>query len=177
MSRGIYKPSFKEMNRFNRALQTGRAQTVNVWQRGERMRVRAMGHLHPDQFIPIVAPSEYVNDWELLTHEENSPVFNDYPELRKSQQRFIGNVDYKVDDLIESVNRYGVTNPVIISKIRDPHTSFDAKNKDYERDKKGNILLKPKHLLIDGHHRAYAAIKSNQLIPVWIANEEQIELR
>lgn len=175
--RNIVNPNDKDIEKFNRALQTGRAQTVPVWRRGERMRVRAMGHLHPDQFIETVAPGEYVHDWRYLTHEENSPIFDKNPQLREAQKRFVGNVEYDVGDLVKSVEQHGVSNPVIISKHQQDTALVDIDKGDWKRDKSGGIVSEPRHLLIDGHHRAYAAIKSNQLIPVWIADEEHITLR
>lgn len=166
-----------EIDRFHRAMETGRAQTVPVWRRGDRMRVRAKGWLHPDQFIETVAPGEYVHDWRYLAHEENNPIFEKNPQLREAQKRFVGNVEYDIDDLVKSVEEHGVSTPVIISKHQQDTSLVDIDKNDWKRDEKGGIVSAPRHLLIDGHHRAYAAMKAKQLIPVWIADEEQITLR
>lgn len=175
--RNVVNPNNKDMDKFNRAMETGRAQLVPVWRRGERMRVRAMGHLHPDQFTHLVAPTEYVHDWDYLAHEENNPIFDKNPQLREAQKRFVGNVEYNVDDLVKSVREHGVSTPVIISKHQKDTAMVDIEKNDWERDEQGGIIFRPKHALIDGHHRAYAAMRTNQLIPVYIADEEQIRLR
>jgi len=169
--------NYADIDKFHRAMETGRAQTVPVWRQGNRMRVRARGWLQPDQFIETVAPSEYVHDWRYLTHEENSPIFDKNPQLREAQKRFVGNVEYDVGDLVKSVEQHGVSSPVIISKHQQDTALVDIDKGDWKRDKSGGIVSEPRHLLIDGHHRAYAAIMANQFIPVWIADEEHITLR
>lgn len=158
-------------------MQTGRAQLVPVWRRGDRMRVRARGWLHPDQFIETVAPGEYVHDWRYLAHKEDDPIFEKKPELREAQKKFVGNVEYDIDELVKSVGEHGISTPVIISKHQQDTALVDVDKGDWKRDEKGNIISEPKHLLLDGHHRAYAAIKTDQIIPMWIADEEYITLR
>lgn len=170
-------PNDKNLQKFNRALETGRAHVVPVWRRGEKMRVRAMGHIQPAQFTELVAPTDYVHDWNYLTHEENSPIFKRNPALREAQKRFVGNVEYDVGDLVKSVEEHGISTPVIISKQQHDTSLVDTEKNDWKRDEQGNIVSAPRHLLIDGHHRAYAALRANKPIPVWIADEEQITLR
>lgn len=135
-----------------------------------------MGHLHPDQFTELVAPSEYVHDWRLLAHEEDSPILKKTPTLREAQKRFVGNVEYDVNDLIKSVKERGVQKPVIISKQKQETSLVDVEKGDWQRDREGNIMSADKHLLIDGHHRAYAAMKAGRPIPVWIADEDRIKI-
>jgi hypothetical protein len=177
--RAVLGDNPKNLEKFDRALSTGRTHVVPIWRRhgGVRIAVRALGHLQPQQFSKMVAPTDYVNDWEYLTHEENSPVFDINPQLRDVRNAFVGNVEYSVDDLIDSVRQRGVHTPVIVHKVQKDEPVVDLETNDWKRDSEGKFVTALKYPLIDGHHRAYAAMKANRSIPVWITAEELIRQR
>lgn len=169
----------KNVEKFDRALRTGRTHVVQMWRRhgGVRVAVKALGHLQPQQFSEMVAPTDYVHDWEYLTHEEHSPVFDINPTLREVRDRFVGNVEYNMDDLLDSVKHRGVQTPVIVHKVQKDEPVVDLETNDWKRDSEGNFVSALKYPLLDGHHRAYAAMKANRPIPVWITAEELIRQR
>lgn len=163
-------PSNKDYEKFTRALKTGRPYVVNVWNRGDRMSVRAMGILSPQQFVQNVATTEYTEGWHNLTHNPQHPLAQRYPKVHET---FMGNIDYDMDKLIESVRTRGVRRPVIVSKQK--IEGFDWDSSDPNNVKA--VTMPPRHQMLDGHHRAYAALQANVPIPVWQASEERITLR
>lgn len=161
------KNSGKELQKFERSLATGRSHIVPVWNRGERMAVRAHGWMSPEQFKEQVSPVHY-SGWDVMEHDPETQKGKEFPEVVK---HFTGNVDYKIDDLINVVREEGIKRPVIISQQKQYQPDWDYEKGQWRKDSPD------RHALLDGHHRAYAAMKAGKPIPVWIAAEEEIELR
>lgn len=167
-------PQTTHLDKFNRALETKEPHTVLYSPLGIKMKVRALGHLHPDQFAEMVAPGEYASEWGLLTHDPNHPLVKEHRVLQKAQQEFTNQGKYDVSGLVEAVRKEGIRRPVIISKTKHDTPRTDESTMDWVRDASGNVVSTKRHLLLDGHHRTYAAMKTGKLIPTWIADEEII---
>lgn len=103
-----------------------------------------------------------------MEHDPETQKGKEFPEVVK---HFTENVDYKIDDLINVVREEGIKRPVIISQQKQYQPDWDYEKRQWRKDSPD------RHALLDGHHRAYAAMKAGKPIPVWIAAEEEIELR
>jgi hypothetical protein len=98
----------------------------------------------------ILHPLEFKNHFAPTQHEF------DWHNLTDDQLN--GNIDYKMRDLEQSVLRHGVLRPVIAAQTK--HNI-------------GGIGL-DRNLVLDGHHRAVAAMRQGVHIPVYIAAEPLI---
>lgn len=126
-------PNSKELDIFNSRLAGApRSHVVKVFNppNTERLKVRPMGHLSSDQFREIATPSYFESDWDSLTDEV----------LEK-------NVDYKMEDLRNSIKQHGVIRPVVIDNTHNDDTG--------------------KFMVIDGNHRAHAAVQLGLHIPTY----------
>lgn len=138
-------PNSRSLSDFNKSLETRRSRTVDVFNppHTERLRVRALGHISPDQFRELTAPAYHMRDWDDLQDEV----------LER-------NVEYKMDDLRRSVGKHGVVRPVIIDNVATSVTS--PKGEDVK-----------KQVVIDGNHRAAAAVRLGLTIPTYVLHESE----
>ena len=145
---GISK--FDERERFNRGLETGESRPEQLWNEGHArtVYVKSLGHMNPQQFKEQFQPMNF--GWE-------------YAERDDMLHR---NVDYKLDELVESVKQHGIVRPVIVGHPRVfPEMKIEGTNKL----KPGTTPLKAE--ILDGMHRVEAASRAGVDIPVNILDE------
>ena len=145
----------EEERKFNRSIETGRPSTTLLGFMGEpRVSVRALGKLSSAQFTMIARPSEYSNSWlhmdEARGQDWRTPdFFGDNPEYQDLEQRIM---------------KEGVRRPVVLGsrqRMLLPGTSSNP-----NRIVRGNY-----HPVMDGHHRAYFAIKHGLPVPTVVVEK------
>lgn len=142
-------PLPEEEKRFKRSLETGRPYVTYALGDDYRTSVRALGRLSSAQFTMMARPGDYSNSWLDMDvprpHIEGMMHTNafqaDHPEYKK---------------LEESIMREGVRRPVIISQPRDVFALDDEDE---------TTPIGRKRVVLDGHHRAFFAIKHQLHIP------------
>lgn len=146
------KPLHIEEQKFNRSLETGRSYGTEMWGEERRVNVKAVGRFSSPQFTMLMRPSEYSASWL----DMNIPV--DYAPGQVHYQTFQeGHPEY--EELEQSIMKEGVRRPVIVGQKQHvllPDVYPDAK--DFSRT--------PARPVLDGHHRAFFAIKHGLHIPV-----------
>jgi len=137
--------TFDERDRFEKGLRTGKPRKEQMWneQHSRMVYVKSLGHINPQQFKEKFEPMN--NRWE----DVEKDTF-----LHK-------NVDYKMDDLVESVKQHGIVRPVIVGNP----VVFPSQVHE------GTQILKPDEKpyhpeVLDGLHRAIAASRAGIDIPV-----------
>ena len=89
-------PNYERTN-FDKSLETNTPYQTKIWNRGDTVSVRAIGHISPEQFKQSYKPNIYHTDWDKLDL---------HPDFQTS-------VDYPIDDLVSSMKEHGVVKPVI----------------------------------------------------------------
>lgn len=145
------------MERFNRSLNNNRRIVMApLWNYGDRMRVRAFGVLHPKEFERQFSPMEYSSNWGSITDEE-----------------LHHNVRYRMRDLEESIRKTGVLRPIIAGQV--PEDFPDWRHHSLASEEAVHAVpYVQKFPVIDGHHRAVAAMRVGANIPVFMAAENLI---
>jgi len=131
--------TFDERSRFEEGLRTGKPRKEQLWneEHSRMVYVKSLGHINPQQF-----------------KEQFEPI-NTYWENVEKDTFLHKNVDYKMDDLVESVKRRGIVRPVIVGNpIKFPGSSN---------------VHKPE--VLDGLHRVIAASRAGIDIPVNVLDE------
>lgn len=131
--------AFDERSRFEKGLKTRQPRKEQLWnaEHSRLVYVKSLGHVSPQQFKEQFEPLD--SSWE--NAEDDTFLHR--------------NVDYKMDDLVESVKQRGIVRPVIVGNpIRFPGSSN---------------VHKPE--LLDGLHRAIAASRAGIDIPVNVLDE------
>lgn len=142
------------MERFNRSLNNNRRIVMApLWNYGDRMRVRAFGVLHPKEFERQFSPMEYSSNWRDIDDEQ----------LHR-------NVGYEMRDLERSIRKTGVLRPIIAGQMLED--SPDWRHHDFDSGEPLPVVKK--FPVIDGHHRAVAAMRVGANIPVFMAAENLI---
>ena len=145
-------PLHEEERKFKRSLETGRSYSTRMWGEERSATVKAIGRLSSPQFTMLMRPSEYSASWL----DMNIPV--DYTPGQVHYQTFQeSHPEY--EELEKSIMKEGVRRPVIVGQKQHvllPDVSPDAK--DFSRT--------PARPVLDGHHRAFFAIKHGLHIPV-----------
>lgn len=88
--------------------------------------------------------------------EMTSPAYFDTSWDELSDDMLERDVKYKMEDLRNSVKEQGVVRPVVLSQ---KSTSDD--------------FTKGKHIVVDGNHRAAAALHSGKNIPTYVLHEDE----
>lgn len=144
-------PLPEEQRRFNRSLASGRPYRTQYFGDEIPVSVRALGRLSSPQFTMMIRPGEYSNSWlnmdEPVPRTPNTTVPNDFDANHPAYQ-----------ELEQEIMKNGVLRPVIISPNKKNVLIHDYGEKWPNRT--------PAHFVLDGHHRAFFAIKHGLDIPV-----------
>lgn len=148
--------TFNELDRFEKGLRTGKPRKEQMWneQHSRMVYVKSLGHINPEQFKKQFAPMNSLEDSTTWWETEEKDTF-----LHK-------NVDYKMDDLVESVKKHGIVRPVIVGNP----VVFPSQVHE------GTQILKPDAKpyhpeVLDGIHRVIAASRAGVNIPVNILDK------
>lgn len=150
-------PLDEETAKFNRSLQTGRAySTLLGWKDEPAATVRALGRLSSAQFTMIARPSEYSDSWLNLDEARGQ-----YP----GQMNFHAD-DPEYQELEQRIIKEGVRRPVVLSERR--RTMLPGTPSNPTRIVRGNV-----HEVLDGHHRAFIAVKHQLHIPTVVVQRSR----
>jgi len=146
------RPLHEEEQKFKKSLKSGRFYGTEMWGEERNVNVRAMGRLSSPQFTMLMRPSDYSNSWldmdvpvpHVPGHVRHQPFDADHPEYQELEQRIM---------------KEGVRRPVIVGQKQNMY------NPDIHLDP-NNITVRPAYPVMDGHHRAFFAIKHGLHIPV-----------
>lgn len=147
----------EDQRRFNRSLETGRAYRTTALGNGYPISARALGRLSSGQFTMMVRPTDYSNSW--LDMDVPRPRVG--PEHH--QPPIFGADDPHYQQLEEEIMKNGVIRPVIIGAKKENMMIPEIGDMG-ERWPNRTMA----HPLIDGHHRAFFAIKHGLHIPVTV---------
>lgn len=143
-------PEQNDESKFNRSLETGRPYTTNLGWKGEpSVSVRALGRLSSAQFTMMARPSEYSDSWLNLDEARGQ---------RWGVMNFHGD-DPEYQELEQRIMKEGIRRPVIIGEKHNMMVPGTPSNPT-------RIVRTPAHPVLDGHHRAFYAIKHGLHIPV-----------
>ena len=145
-------PLPEEEKRFSKSLETGKPYTTYALGNEFRTSVKAMGRLSASQFTMMVRPSDYSNSW--LDMDEPYEVPPGHVQGPKFQA---DHPAYK--ELEEQIMKEGVRRPVIVGSKQDMILPGVPGNEN-------RLVRTPAHPLLDGHHRAFFAVKHGLEIPV-----------
>jgi hypothetical protein len=140
----------EEQKRFDRSLETGKPYRTTFLGNEYSISAQAMGRFSSPQFTMMVRPGDYSSSWldmdvprpRVPGMSESQPFEADHPEYQELEQEIMKN---------------GVLRPVIIGEKRNmmiPESGPTWPNRTLA------------HPLLDGHHRAFFAIKHGLDIPV-----------
>ena len=139
------------MERFNASLNNkNKIVRAPLWGFGDHVRVRALGVLHPKEFESQFGPLEHSSDWHNITDLDL-----EY------------NVPYQMRDLERSIRKHGVLRPVIARQTPENFPEW----RHHDRNSGENPPFIRKFPVIDGHHRAVAAMRVGARIPVYLTAE------
>lgn len=79
----------------------------------------------------------------------------DWDQVEQSPS-FAESVDYSIDNLTKSVEKHGVQKPVVVSRIAKQRWPWDES---------------VKQVVLDGHHRALAAMRAGKPIPTYVLDK------
>jgi hypothetical protein len=146
---------YDSLDRFEKGLDTGRSRKEELWNHpnNQPVSVRSLGHLSPQQFKERFSPTSFAESWDDLTSDEATP------HLEK-------NVDYKMADLESSIKEHGMVRPVIVG-----HPRFVSGNPEGKTEEEITGYTIPGEVL-DGHHRAIAAMRAGVRIPTNILDRK-----
>ena len=141
----------EDRKRFTRSLETGRPYRTTILGDGYPISARAMGIISVPQFTMMARPSEYHNSWLHMDEPQvRQPNMTHYPD-------FIEEGDEHYAKVEQDIMKNGVIRPVLLGPKRNmliPETGEKWPNRT------------PAHPVLDGHHRAFFAIKHQLPIPV-----------
>lgn len=148
----------EDQRRFNRSLETGRSYRTTMLGNQYPISAQAMGRLSSAQFTMMVRPTDYSSSWldmgvprpRAAPHEQQRPIF--------------GADDPHYQALEEEILKNGVIRPVLISNQKE-NMMIPSHGETWPN-------RTPAHPLIDGHHRAYFAIKHGLEIPVSVLKKQ-----
>ena len=143
--------TFDERDRFDKGLQTKQPRKEQMWneEHARMVYVKSLGHINPEQFKRQFSPQNSLSDPNTWWETEEKDTF-----LHR-------NVDYKMDDLVESIKQRGIVRPVIVGNpVVYPSMVHE-----------GTQILKPdakphQPEVLDGIHRVIAASRAGIDIPV-----------
>lgn len=146
---------YNSLDRFERGLDTGRSRKEEIWNHPNNRfpSVRSLGHISPDQFKQNYYPTAFYEDWDRLASDEATP------HLEK-------NIDYKMSDLENSIKEHGIVRPVIVGH---PRVVAPNPNGETEKERSGYTVRGD---VLDGHHRAIAAMRANVMIPTNVLDKK-----
>ena len=140
-----------DQQRFNRSLETGKPYRTTFLGEERPISAQAMGRLSSAQFTMMVRPGDYSSSWldmdeprpHIPGQMHRQPFDADHPEYQKLEQDIMKN---------------GVIRPVIIGSTKE-NIMIPTHGEQWP-----NRTLA--HPLLDGHHRAFFAVKHGLEIPV-----------
>lgn len=144
----------EEQKKFNRSLETGRAyRTYMLWDGYDHaVDVKARGYMSSPQFTMIARPSEYGSSWlDIDEPVERRPGMVQGGEFQADDPYY--------KDLEQQIMKEGIKRPVILG----PKQGMMVPPTQSGRSR---IVRVPAHPVMDGHHRAFYAIKHGLHIPV-----------
>ena len=151
---------YNSLDRFEKGLSTGRSRQEELWNHpnSQTVSVRSLGHLSHPQFKQSFSPTSFSASWDELASDEA------IPHLEK-------NIDYKMSDLVDSVKEHGLVRPVIVGH---PRVVEPNPNGATDEERSGYTILGD---VLDGHHRAIAAMRAGVRIPTNILDKKHQHAR
>jgi hypothetical protein len=145
---------FDQRQRFEKGLQTGRPRREQLWNglNLEKINVRSLGHISPQQFKEQFQPTGFAESWDELASDEATPHLEQ-------------NVGYKMNELEQSIKENGMVRPVIVGPER------QIPPNQYASTERGRTGYTRPGEVIDGHHRVIAAIRAGVHIPVNVVDK------
>lgn len=143
-------PHSEEQKRFNRSLETGKPYRTTFLGNEYPISAQALGKMSSAQFTMLIRPGDYSSSWldmdvprpRIPGQPEQQPFDAEHPEYQKLEQQIM---------------KEGVLRPVIVGDKRDMMIP------DFGEKWPNRTLARP---VLDGHHRAFFAIKHGIDIPV-----------